>query len=164
MEIERMLTKAIEDHFGADTKRINHAKRVLGFAKELLSSVKADENIVIPASILHDVGIKTAEQKYGSPSGYYQQIEGPPIARAILEKIGYDENAIKEICEIIAHHHTPGKINTLNFKVLYDSDWLVNLEEEGYTKDPAILKKRIGTIFLTEEGKKIAERIYSIYG
>ena len=120
--IKQKLTEELEKHFGTDSKRINHAKNVMRFAEEILKEEKADWHIVIPASILHDVGIKAAEEKYGSTTGNYQEKEGPDIARKILLGISFKKEDIDEICEIIAYHHTPGKVKTLNFSVLYDAD------------------------------------------
>lgn len=154
------LIKELEAYFGSDIKRINHAKKVMGFAEELLKREKADRHIVIPVSILHDVGIKVTEEKYGSAAGHYQEKEGSEIARSILLKIGLEKEAIDEICQIIAHHHSPGKVNTQNFKILYDADWLVNLKDEMGTKDKTKLKAIINKIFLTDSGKELAERIY----
>ncbi len=158
--VKDKLLKELEEFFGNDIKRIEHAKRVLSFSEELLKSERGDWHIVIPASILHDVGIKMAETKYGSAAGHYQEAEGPPIARAILLKTGLKKENIDEICQIIAHHHSPGEINTQNFKVLYDADWLVNLKDEVDTKDKEKLSVMIDKIFLTKTGKKIARRIY----
>ena len=158
--IRKELIKELEDYFGNDTKRINHAKKVLGYAEELLKEEKADWHIVIPASILHDVGIKAAERKYGSSAGNYQEELGPDIARKMLLNAGLKKEDIEEICQIIAHHHSPGKINTQNFKVLYDADWLVNLKDEVDTKDKEKLKKMIDKIFLTKSGKSLAEKTY----
>lgn len=158
--IKQKLLKELEEYFETDTKRINHAKNVLNFAEELLRQEKADWNIVIPASILHDVGIKAAEEKYGSAAGHYQEKEGPEIARKILLKMGFKKEDIEEICQIIANHHSPGKIDTHNFKLLYDADWLVNLKDEVDTKDKEKLSAMVEKIFLTETGKKIAQRIY----
>ncbi|OGW78481.1 MAG: hypothetical protein A3I73_05565 [Omnitrophica bacterium RIFCSPLOWO2_02_FULL_45_16] len=160
MTVKDKLLKELEEFFGNDIKRIEHAKRVLSFSEEMLKSEKADWNIVIPASILHDVGIKIAENKYGSAAGNYQEMEGPPVARAILLKVGFKKENIDEICQIIAHHHSPGKVNTRNFKILYDADWLVNLKDEVDMKDKEKLSAMIDKIFLTETGKKIAMRIY----
>jgi len=148
--LRQNLLKELEEYFGDDTKRINHAKKVLGFAEELLKKENADWRIVIPASILHDVGIKVAEQKYGLSLGKLQEKEGPAIARNILMKVGLNkEEEIMEICDIIAHHHSPGKINPQNFEVLYDADWLVNLKDEVDTKNKAKLRKIIEKVFLT---------------
>jgi len=157
---KQKLLEELKEYFGDDTKRINHAKKVLDFAEELLKQEKADWHIVVPAAILHDVGIKVAEEKYGSSAGHYQEKEGPEAARKILSKCGIKKEDIEEICAIIAHHHTPGKIDTLNFKVLYDADWLVNLKDEVDTKDKEKLKAIIDKVFLTNTGRKLAEKIY----
>lgn len=156
---EKML-KELEDYFGTDTKRINHAKKVLDYAEELLRQENADWHIVVPAAILHDVGIKAAEEKYGSNAGHLQEKEGPEIAKKILQKLSLKKEDIEEICTIIAHHHSPGKVDTQNFKVLYDADWLVNLKDEVDTKDKAKLKEVINKVFLTETGRSLAEKIY----
>ena len=122
MNTKEALIKAMEAYFQADTKRINHAIKVTGYAEELLKGEGGDETIVIGAAVLHDIGIHAAEKKYGSTLGKYQEIEGPPIARQILAQLGLAAKQIEEICQIIAHHHSPGKINTRNFKILYDAD------------------------------------------
>ena len=125
------LLKEMEEYFGDDQKRINHARRVLGYAEEILEKEegKGDREVVEAAAILHDIGIHEAERKYGSTGGHYQEIEGPPIAQKILRKINFPDGKIAEVLEIIAHHHTPGKIETVNFNVLYEADRRVNLEE-----------------------------------
>ena len=46
--------------------------------------------MVRAAAILHDIGIHEAERKHGSSSGRLQELEGPPIARAILEASNVD--------------------------------------------------------------------------
>lgn len=158
--IKQDLMQELVAYFSTDTKRIEHAKKVMYFAEELLKQETADWHIVIPASILHDVGIKIAEEKYGSSAGHYQEKEGPSIARKILLKVEFKDEDIDEICEIIAYHHSPGKINTMNFKVLYDADWLVNLKDELNIKDESKLKEVISRIFLTEAGKTLAQKLY----
>ena len=158
--VRRRLLEELERHFGGDTRRIEHAKRVLGFAEQLLQEEKADWHIVIPASILHDVGIKAAEEKYGSAAGHHQEEEGPPIARKILLGLGMKLEDIDEICEIIGHHHSPGEMDTDNFRVLYDADWLVNLGDEVGVGDKGKLKESIEKVFLTRAGKELAGKVY----
>ena len=132
------------------------------YAEELNRTEKGDYNIIMAAGLLHDIGIHEAERKYRSNAGKYQEIEGPPIARTILEQVGMPGQQIDEICQIIAHHHTPGKLNTVNFKVLYDADWLVNLGDEFDTSDKAKLAGLIEKVFLTQSGKDMARKIYLI--
>ncbi len=154
------LMKAMERYFDGDTKRINHARRVTAYAEQLLKREGGDYPIVIGASVLHDIGIHQAGKKYGSTSGKYQEKEGPPIGRQILVKLRFEPNQIEEICEIIAHHHSPGKINTRNFKILYDADWLVNLKDEYDIHDSNKLSNIIDRVFLTESGRSLAKDIY----
>ena len=160
LTLKSKLIKELESYFGEDIKRINHAKKVMHFAEELLKLEKGDWHIVIPASILHDVGIKVSEEKYGSSAGHYQEKEGPAVAKKILLKIGVKNKDIDEICEIIRYHHSPGRINTKNFKTLYDADLLVNLKDEVDVKDKAKLEKIINKAFLTDAGKQIAKKTY----
>ncbi len=157
---KKALTGAMEAYFNGDTKRINHAHRVTEYAEELLQREGGDYPIVIGASLLHDIGIHQAQKKYGSTTGKFQEKEGPPIARRILTRLGFEQNQIEEICEIIAHHHSPGKINTQNFKVLYDADWLVNLRDEYDIQDRNKLSNIIDRVFLTPSGKTLAAGIY----
>ncbi len=158
--IKEKLLRDIELLFGEDTRRIEHAKQVMHWVQELLKEEKGDWHILMPASILHDVGIKVAEEKYGSSAGHLQEKEGPGVARKLLLKLGLKLEYIDEICEIIAHHHSPGVINTGNFKILYDADWLVNLRDEVKTRDREKLQAVIDKVFLTPTGKKLAEKIY----
>src|SRR3989338_7384373 len=143
----------MEWYFGRDAKRIDHARRVLGFAEKILDKETGDRAVIEAAAILHDIGIHAAERKHGSPAGKYQEIEGPPIAANILDRIAFPADKIAEILELIAHHHSPGKVDTLNFKILYDADWLVNLNDEHDVTDKERLKKTIEKIFLTPTGR-----------
>jgi HD superfamily phosphodiesterase len=154
--LKKKLMDELEEFFGSDRERIEHAQDVLKYAEELLEMEEADWHIVAPASILHDIGIKPSEQKYGSSDAVYQEREGPPIARQILLKMGFVLDDIQEICDIIGHHHHPKDQESLNFKVLYDADCLVNLKNGKPKRDE--LKSLIETTFLTPSGRKLATR------
>ena len=125
-QYKQIILQAMEEYFGSDKKRINHARKVLQYAEETLAKESADEDIVIAAAILHDIGIHEAERKYNSNAGKYQEIEGPPIAKKILEDLKFPKEKLEEVLEIIAHHHRPGIIKTVNFQILYDADCRVN--------------------------------------
>jgi HD superfamily phosphodiesterase len=154
------LVAAMRAYFGDDARRIQHALAVTAFAERIMAQEGGDYPVVIGAGVLHDIGIHEAERKHGSTAGKFQEIEGPPIARGILTGLGFEKGQIEEICEIIAHHHSPGKIETVNFKVLYDADWLVNLRDEYDIRDRQKLAAIIDTVFLTETGRALAREIY----
>lgn len=142
--------------FGEDRKRIQHALDVLSFAEAILPVEGGDEEVVVAAALLHDIGIQEAERKYGSNAGRYQEMEGPPIARRILESLDAAPALIDEVCDIIAHHHSPRESETLNYKILYDSDMIVNLRDESPPAARARLGEKIGRLFFTRTGLKAA--------
>ncbi len=160
MQFEKVLIKEMKGIFGDDRKRIAHALNVTKHAKLFLKEERGNVDVVIPAAILHDIGILEAEKKHGSSAGPYQEQEGPPIARSIMEKLSIDESTIDEVCNIIGNHHSPGKVDTLNFKILYDADWLVNLSDEYDCQDKKKLSRIINRVFLTDSGKAMAKKIY----
>jgi hypothetical protein len=154
------LLQALEEHFGRDSRRIRHAQAVLAEAEGLAAQEAADWHIVVPAALLHDVGLKAAEEKYGSDEPRYQEQEGPPLARAILLKLGLQLRDIEEVCDIVGHHHSPRAADTANFGVVYDADCLVNLGESAAGKPRAEMERLVRERFLTAAGRKRAEELF----
>jgi HD superfamily phosphodiesterase len=116
------LVGEMKNVFGSDKKRINHALAVLGYAKQIQAAEGGDPLIVEAAAILHDIGIQEAERKYGSSAGNYQEIEGPPIARKILQNYGLADGIMEHIYKIIANHHSAKDIDTTEFRIVWDAD------------------------------------------
>jgi CRISPR/Cas system-associated endonuclease Cas3-HD len=137
-------------------------EKVARYAEKLVHEEKGDPAVVLTAAYLHDIGIKNAEEKYQSAAPRYQHEEGPPVAREILSKLDANEHLIEEVCDIIGHHHSPRDEETTNFKVLFDADTIVNLEEK-HKKDPYTPEKLsdiIETRLLTESGKALARNLF----
>jgi putative nucleotidyltransferase with HDIG domain len=145
--------------FGSDTRRIDHALAVLNYADEIQRSEGGDPLVIKAAAILHDIGIQQAEQKYGSASGKYQEIEGPPIARRIMADLHIQEDVVDHVCTIVANHHSAVNIDTTEFRIVWDADWLVNVPDEF--ADPAAATRRIDVIFRTETGRRMARRFFA---
>lgn len=150
----------MKQYFGTDFKRIGHAGRVARYAEKIGKKEKANLAVVLCAAYLHDIGIKNAQEKYGSAEPEYQHKEGPPVARDILENLGAKQQLIDEVCDIIARHHLPDKDATLDFKVVYDADMLANMAEcQGKEQiDAQVLSKKIDKIYLTDAGKQLAHQ------
>lgn len=129
--MEQKILNEMRNYFGDDKKRIAHAENVLKHAKKIMLKKGGDKDVIIPSAILHDIGIKECEHKYNSTNGQLQEKEGPPIARTILKKLNIDEKIINEVCKIIASHHSPGEINTLNFNIVFEADTAVNKIEKN---------------------------------
>jgi len=157
--LKEKLLKEMIQYFGDDEKRISHAIDVTDYAEEILKGENGDEDIVISAAIFHDIGIPESERKYRSNAGHYQEIEGPPIARKLLEKHNFPKSFIDEVCEIIGSHHSPGKVNTINFKIVYDADCLVNFGDQLRKRDQKFVDNLANKVFLTATGGNIARKI-----
>jgi HD superfamily phosphodiesterase len=155
------LISQMRNVFGDDEKRINHALRVLSFAEQLLQNETADPLVVKAAAVLHDIGIKKAQEVHGSAAGKYQEIEGPPIAEEIMKTLRLDTSVIEHVCRIIANHHSAKDIDTPEFRILWDADWLVNIPEELGGLAESELKQKIDKIFKTQAGKELAVRLYT---
>ncbi|GBC59365.1 phosphohydrolase [Desulfonema ishimotonii] len=148
-------------YFKRDFRRIGHATRVARYAERIAQTEGGDMAIILSAAYLHDIGIHEAERKHNSSGAVYQEQEGPPIARQILEKLGARADLIEEVCDIVGHHHHPRPEETLNFKVLYDADLITNLEEQHKEKPiaPEKLARLLQKAFLTPAGRKEAEGV-----
>ena len=158
--LKRQLLEALEEHFAPEGRHVEHAMAVLAFAEELMRAEAADWHIVVPAALLHDMGVKPALEKYGSTDAPYQEREGPPLARAVLLRLGLQLADIDEVCDIVGHHHSPRPEETANFRVVYDADGLVNLAPIASTLTPEELRQRIRDLFLTAAGRRKAEELY----
>jgi len=152
----------MKHYFKQDFKRIGHATKVARYADQIVREEKGDPAVVLSAAYLHDIGIHEAERKYQSTEAKYQEEEGPPIARDILTKLGAQPDLIDEVCDIIAHHHHPRAEETINYKVVYDADLIVNLEEnqKGDVLDSERWAAPIEKNFLTKNGRKLAKDIF----
>jgi HD superfamily phosphodiesterase len=148
-------------YFNKDFKRIGHAVRVARHAEQIGREEGGNLAVILCAAYLHDIGIKGAERKYQSTAAHYQEEEGPPIARKILNKLKAKEELIEEVCDIIGHHHHPKEKETVNFKSLYDADLITNLEEKQKksARDPEKVAGVIDKSFLTESGRKLGRKL-----
>lgn len=159
-----IISKAIEKmilYFDGDVRRINHALKVHGLARSIgrLEGMEGDALVVLEAAaVLHDIGIKVSEEKYGSAAGKYQEIEGPPVVRKLLEDMGLKEEFLGRVCFLVGHHHTYGKINALDFQVLIEADFLVNIFED--TMNPEQVKSISEKYFKTEAGNLFLSSMY----
>jgi HD superfamily phosphodiesterase len=146
-----------------DIKRINHFIKVYGYAKAIGELEELDEytrEILEVAAIVHDIGIKISEAKYNSSSGHYQQIEGPAVAEKMLSALKYDKEFIDRVCYLIAHHHTYNNIDGIDYQILVEADFLVNLHEDNVSSDG--IKKVKENIFRTKTGISFLNNCFGV--
>lgn len=144
-----------------DPKRIQHFIKVHRFAQMIGRSEQLDEHMQFlteSAALVHDIGIRPAEEKYGYCNGKLQEQEGPPYARALLEELNYSEAEIVRLCYLVGHHHTYTSIDGIDYQILVEADFLVNFYEDEL--DSAAVRSAYERIFRTEAGKMLCRLSY----
>ena len=121
--------------YWATRKNHLHVPSSYDFARRLLSFYpSADEDVVLPAVLLHDVGWKMVpEEKQRDAFGpevkdpetrRFHETEGVRIAGEILASLAYDREKTIEILSIIEGHDTRKDPLSLNDKLVKDADKL----------------------------------------
>ncbi len=129
--IKAKIIKLLVDFFENDYRRINHGLNVLVQAEMILKTKENyDEDIIIACSLLHDIGIKQSEIKFGYNNGNTQEQFGPNEAENLLNKIDFPKDKILKVKEIIGNHHSPSKYNYIELEILKEADRIVNLNEK----------------------------------
>ena len=151
------LLAAMTAYDAGDARRIHHFLKVYALAAAIgrLEGLTPEQQRVLEAAaLLHDIGIHPAERLYGHCAGPLQEQLGPSEAEALLQRLGgYSEEEVRRICFLIAHHHTYSHIDALDWQILVEADFLVNLYEDG---EDAAAAGRVGErLFRTATGKRL---------
>jgi len=111
-------------------QRISHTLEVLTNADRILEgegiTSAFETDVAALAALFHDIGIPEAERKYQSAEAKYQHMEGPPITREILSRIGTRPDILERACFIVGHHHEKAAIDGREFQAVYEADFIVN--------------------------------------
>lgn len=143
-------------YYDGDPKRIQHFTKVHSYARLIGIGEELDDAslfILEAAAYTHDIGIRVAEEKYGRCDGKLQEQEGPIIAQKMLSQLGFENYIVERICFLIGHHHTYDNIDGLDYQILVEADFIVNLYEDDAGN--RAIDKAYKRIFKTETGKKI---------
>ena len=146
-----------------DPRRIQHFMKVHDFARMIGQLESLDEQtlyILESAAVVHDIGIHVCEEKYGSCEGKLQEKEGPALAKELLERLGYEQEVINRICYLVGHHHTYTNITGIDYQILVEADFLVNLYEDKVSLDA--VHKAYQNIFKSESGRKICRNMFGL--
>ena len=149
--------------YSGDSKRIQHFCKVYSYAKRIGEMEKVDQDtlfILETAALTHDIGIHLCEEKYGDCNGKLQEKEGPAIAKRMLFELGFGDDVSDRVQYLIAHHHTYTDIDGIDYQILVEADFLVNMYEDNLSKDA--IEAAYNTIFRTESGKRICKEMFLI--
>ena len=150
-------------YYEGDPKRIQHFLKVYEFSKligELENLDKETQFILETSAMVHDIGIKAAEEKYQSSNGKLQEQEGPAIAKDMLSSLGYKAGIIDRVCFLVGHHHTYTNIDGMDYQILVEADFLVNIYEDNLSKEAAL--KALNNIFRTKAGINLIKTMFAL--
>ena len=160
--IHRVLEEMIRFDAG-DPRRIQHFLKVWGFAKWIGENEGLDAQtqcILEVTALVHDIGIHPAEQKYGRCDGKLQEQEGPAPARQLLQALDADDALIDRVCYLVGHHHTYHEIQGLDYQILVEADFLVNLYEDGVSTDA--VQTALTRVFRTASGVQLCRQMFGL--
>ena len=128
--MEYLRTKIIKlliNYFGNDNNRIEHALRVLYHSENIMQKYDScDQDIVIACALLHDIGIKISEEKFGYNNGKTQEEFGPDVAEELLSSINFPGEKTIKVKEIIGNHHSKSRYDYVELVILKEADKIVN--------------------------------------
>ncbi len=158
--LHALMMKMIEFDAG-DAKRIQHFVKVASFARTigLGEGLDADTLLTLEAAaIVHDIGIRPSEEKYGDASGKHQEELGPKPARRMLAEVGFDAARCERVAYLVGHHHTYTDIDGADYQALVEADFLVNLFEDGSSEKN--IRTACEKVFRTATGKRLLETMF----
>lgn len=137
-----------------------HFIKVYAFAKLIgsMENISSDNMETLEAAtIVHDIGIKVCMEKYGECNGKLQEQEGPVCAEELLNRLEFKQEVIERVSYLVAHHHTYSNIDGIDYQILVEADFLVDLYENQNSKET--IKNTYDKIFKTESGRKLCSQM-----
>nr|WP_321305608.1 HD domain-containing protein [uncultured Sphaerochaeta sp.] len=144
-------------------ERIAHLTKVHDYARTIGLLEGLDEETLATleaAALVHDIGIKVSLEKYGSSRGDLQEKEGPPLSRDLLTKLSFPTSMIERVAFLVGHHHTYTNIEGIDYQILVESDFLVNLQEK--TTGIEAIRKVYEEIYKTKSGKQLCGEMFKL--
>lgn len=157
------LAREMTRYDSGDAQRVQHFFKVHAFSRLIGEQEGLDEGtlfILETAAYVHDIGIKRAEEKYHSSAGPYQEELGPAEAENMLTALGFEHDVIQRVMYLVGHHHTYTNIDGMDYQILVEADFLVNLFENG--NSPESIRSAKERIFRTGTGTALCEEMFGI--
>ena len=161
-DIANVLVKMINYEQGCP-HRVNHFLKVHSFARvigEAEGLKTLDQYILEVAAAMHDCGIRASLLKHGYYNGKMQEEEGPAVAEKMMLELGLEENIRDRVMFLIGHHHTYTNIDGIDYRILVEADFLVNIYEDELSADAIESVKE--KYFITKKGREILTSLYQM--
>lgn len=160
--IEQVRLKMQEFDRGS-AERIQHFTKVHSFARQIgiLEELPPETQLVLElTALLHDIGIGPSEKVHGYCNGAMQEEAGPPFAQEILQSLELPTPIIQRVCYLIAHHHSYDNVDGLDYRILLEADFLVNLHENQVP--PEGIRSAYEKIFQSKSGRQLCSVMFDL--
>ena len=84
--------------------------------------------------------------------------KSPAPARAMMLECGFTPAQADRVAYLVGHHHTYTNIDGMDYQILVEADFLVNLYEDSVPK--AAAQNALDKIFKTQTGKTICKEMF----
>ena len=142
------------EHEQGQPKHIQHFLKVHAFARYIGQKEQLDEKTLFTlelAALVHDIGINPSLAKYHSSAGQ-------SLARRMLARYDIANDIVERVCYLVAHHHTYTQMDGLDYRILVESDFLVNLYEDQSSVHA--IQTALSRYFTTETGRWLLQTMF----
>lgn len=151
------------EHDAGSPRRAQHSVKVHRFAQLIgrAEGLEPQQQLVLEcAALVHDIAIGPCTAKYGHCTADMQQREGPAYARELLAGFGLEPQVLERVCYLVAHHHTYTDIDGLDYRILVEADFLVNLHEQQAER--AAIEQACAREFRTRTGTRLYQLMFGL--
>lgn len=162
MTVDEAIVKMIDEADG-NLHDIAHFLKVHAYARLIGNMEKLDEKTQMQlelAAVIHDIACPLCREKYGNTNGHLQEKESTVLVERFFAGTDVEQDMIDRITWIVSHHHTYHLSEELDYQILLEADYLVNVDESSYPQE-ALYQIR-DTLFVTESGRKLLTSIYRL--
>lgn len=126
-ESEIQLRQRAAELLRSPTHGIEHVDQVIAFGESLLKKYGGDQDVFLAAAYLHDLARNNPSFIGGDGAR-----ESARLAEPILEEIGFPEERIDLICQVIAEHDQPDvETTSIEARILSEADFLAGFGPWG---------------------------------
>lgn len=110
-------------------EKFSHQPRLYALAQEIAAGTEADDDVLLAAVYLHDLGVFTGHRPEDLEllAKWDNTVYAMEKSPAVLERIGFPAEKVARVVECIAHHQPQAKPASLEATIIRDADILEQL-------------------------------------
>lgn len=160
MVVALTIEKMIQFYHG-NIHDVSHFLKVYAFAKtigELEGLTPQTQETLELAAVVHDIACPLCREKYGNTNGKKQELESPPLIENFFAALSVSQETVQRITWLVAHHHTYGLSEDLDYQILLEADYIVNAGESGLPAKS--VRSALQKIFKTKTGSELVSSLH----